>query len=761
MSRVTTSSNKIALRLTLRGRVQGLGLRPVVARLAQDLQLSGCVYNSRAGLNIEIEGDPLQIHSFRGLLLDGLPEGCRVERIEEMDLIPEGRSEFLILRDDTQGAVHTQLPREVGICTSCLEESYTAANARFNYPFTTCASCGPRYTILESLPFERDRTAMREFPLCSRCQSEYTTSSDRRFHAQTISCPSCGPKLWLTDSEKMCIASHLDAISYAAQALQVGKILAMRGVGGYQLLCDATDETAVARLRSRKDRPAKPLAVLVESIDEAVRLAEVSAGEKEALSDPANPIMLLKARADNGLAPSIHPGLDVLGLMLPTTSLHALLVRQVNRPLICTSANREGEALESQVNEAQTRLSGIADLWLHHDRPIRRCIDDSVQRVIAGEIVTIRLARGLAPWPLNIPAETPAIALGGQMKGSIAWSTGSQSMLGPHLGELDSLSVQERLIAHCLDSQSLCRFEPLFWFHDLHPDYFTTRWAQTLNGTQLAIQHHHAHLAAGMLEHGLIENSVLGVTWDGTGYGSDDTIWGGEFLIADSVAECRRVAQLRPFALPGGEQAIHQPWRVAVAVLDQALPSRVWLDSYLNLWGPQPVELVLQTIGRRINAPLTTSVGRLFDAAAAIGLGVGTAQYEGQLAMMWESVAETNSSGSYPFPLQDGSPPHLDWRPLFAALWRDRQHGVPNGVMSMRFHRALANAVAEVCNRFPELPIVLCGGVFQNRLLMELVVDAIQDMSRLKLPGMIPPNDGGLAAGQLAVGLYRQSSQRR
>jgi hydrogenase maturation protein HypF len=516
-------------------------------------------------------------------------------------------------------------------------------------------------------------------------------------------------------------------------------------------LVDATNSQAVVRLRARKGRRGKPLAVMVESLAAAKRLALLDDAECRALADPAGPIVLVRSRGDSKLSASIHPGLDTVGLMLPTTPLHWLLLRKVGRPLVCTSGNREGDPLDYNVAAAEERLRDICDLFLHHDRPIERAIHDSVVRVIAGNVVTIRLARGLAPLPLDLPGAPSTLAVGGHLKGAAAWSNGAQAVLGPHIGDLEGLAARERFVSQIADWQALYRFEPEQLVCDMHPDYFTTEWAAVEQPRVRQVQHHHAHVVAGMLEHGWLDRTVLGTAWDGTGFGTDRTIWGGEFLIC-TARSFERFARLRPFRLPGGEAAIHQPWRVALSILRDVLDRDDLMRTGAIAAGEALRREMLKIIDLPQFSPLTTSAGRLFDAAAALILGAERADFDGQRAMQLEAAADRGATGHYEFPLREGKILELDWRPLVAGILVDRERGVPPAVMAMRFHRSMAEGIVAVCCRRSKLPLVLGGGVFQNRLLTELVSELWTNGSRpLGLPGLIPPNDGGLAAGQLAV----------
>ncbi|MEO2046908.1 MAG: carbamoyltransferase HypF [Pirellulales bacterium] len=754
----------IARRFMLRGRVQGLGVRPTIFRLANELHLAGQVQNTSRGVEIDVEGNVDLIDRFGHELPKALPVGSDLEEMTQQSIDPIGADQFAILHEPCNGPLTARLPTDLSVCSKCRSEIANRDNRRWRYPMTSCTACGPRWSIIRGMPYERPDTTMAQFALCGLCLEEYESPQNRRFHAQTNACCECGPRVWSIDSidgdnidgdwDRGKRADGDQAIQNAALALLAGRIVAIKGLGGYQLLVDATNEGAVRQLRERKGRREKPFAVMVEDLSMADRLAWLDDTERNVLTDSSGPILLLTPRENSSLAVGIHPGLNTVGLMLPTTPLHALLAADLARPLVCTSGNREGDPLEYTIAGAQENLQDMCDLWLHHNRPIERPIDDSVIRVIANRPVTIRLARGLAPLALELPDCQPLLATGGHLKGAIAWSNGVQAVLGPHLGDLEGLAARERYLQQDEDVRQLYRFTPKSVVHDLHPDYFTTQWATRSSSTwgkaqsRKAVQHHHAHVVAGMVEHHLLEQTVLGISWDGTGYGSDGTLWGGEFLLATATI-FKRVAHLRPFCLPGGEAAIREPWRVALALTIGQL------DDGNDLVWPgvtsQRQALVEGIINNSDFSPVTTSAGRLFDGAAAIILGIERAGFDGQPAMLLEAAVDLNDDGYYNFPLVGKKMKQLDWRPLIAGLLTDRDAGVDAGVLSQRFHRTLAKGIAEVCRSWPHLPHLLTGGVFQNKRLTELVVEELQDgPSLLGLPGKIPPGDGGLAAGQLA-----------
>lgn len=767
----------VAAQLTISGCVQGVGMRPAIVRVASQLELAGHVQNSPAGVVVVLEGPRSAVESFLPDLRAQLPPEATVDAIQHSPLAPARRIGFQILAGTNDGAIQTPVPRDLAVCPQCLADVAQATNRRHAYPFTSCTDCGPRYSILRALPFERDDTSMHGFALCDACRKEYVSAADRRFHAQTIACADCGPQCWLVGGDGRIHSHRNAAIDAAAAALRAGQIVALKGLGGYQLLVDATSSEAVQGLRTRKGRPIKPLAVMVASLAAAQSLAQLDPTACDSLSRSEGPIVIVPARGGT-LAGDVHPGLDSVGLMLPTTPLHWLLARQCP-PLVATSGNREGQPLVTNEEEAERELAGVADCFLHHDRPICRAIDDSVVRMIDRRAVTIRAARGISPLPLKLPSNWCArrtvpqyLALGGQQKGAIAVFNGYQAALGPHLGDLDDLRTRERFSSHVRDFCQLYGAKPEWIVHDSHPDYFTTRWAADSGMPTIAVQHHHAHVVAGMIEHGWLDREVLGITWDGTGYGPDGTVWGGEFLRATATG-FHRVARLRPFPLIGGEAAIRQPWRAALAVLRDAIGAEAAVQ-FLTERGFDPRSMGrLLTVASNGHAPLTSSAGRLFDAIAAWlvprdATAHSHSAFEGHFAMLLEACCsevggpereEADLPREYYLPIVAAEPAELDWRPLVAALVMDFCRGAAPAVLATRFHAALADAIVRVGELHGSLPVVLSGGVFQNRVLVEMVTRRMAGRAQLLgLPGVIPPNDGGLAAGQLAVALAQSSA---
>jgi hydrogenase maturation protein HypF len=757
--KATVSAAKLTTtHIQLVGDVQGYGIRPTVANLATRHDLNGFVRNCRQGVDISLQGKSAAIRAFRESLRSRFPSAIQNVRTE-VDAAPT--CGFQILESASQGVVQFAIPRDRVICEDCLREVSTPNNRRFGYALNSCIQCGPRYSIISAMPYDRSLTSMTAFVMCHECQAEFADPAHRRFHAQTNCCPICGPKVWFEENGRL-IENSATSIANAAQAILQGRVLAMKGLGGYQLVCDATNPSVVAQLRIRKSRRSKPFAVMVASIQAALRIAELDEQEKDALQAPAGPIVLLRSKPKTGLASNIHAGFRSVGLMLPTTALHSLVLNATQVPLVVTSANKEGEPLEYDENEATQRLSSIADCFLHHNRPIVNPIDDSVVQLMTGRLVTLRAARGMAPLLIGFRTGTQISALGGQQKSAIALSNGHTTLLGPHLGDLDSVRSRDGFVKQKNVLSNLLNCKLPFYACDQHPDYFTSRLASELSTLKSqSIQHHHAHIVSAMVEHKWLDRTVLGFAFDGTGFGSDGTIWGGEVLVADA-SSFRRVGHLRCFRLVGGDAAAKQPWRVALSLLVDALGQPRALElidqTRLSNWQVDRVQIenLLPLLNHESLTLRTSSMGRLFDGIAALVGGIGHGSFEGEAAMRLESICSPEASGSYHFSFGEETPFELDWRPLIQELVADLASDLRVGAIAMKFHRAIAECIAMLGLRFPELPIVLAGGVFQNRTLVELVDELLREQSsQYTMPCGVPPNDGGLAVGQLAVAASR------
>jgi hydrogenase maturation protein HypF len=750
-----------AMRFQIHGFVQGVGFRPFVYRLAMRYALAGTITNTSDGVNIEVEGLENNIESFRQSLMKELPEAAVITNLTAERITPQGRIQFVINKSDQSSELATRIPPDLAICGACREEVHHPDNRRLGYPFTNCTACGPRYSIIHRMPFDRPATTMNVFPPCAQCHGEYGNPHDRRFHAQTNCCRGCGPRIALLDPEGRRWADEETSLSMACHLLRLGNILAFKGLGGYQLLVRADDQQAVNRLRARKHRPSKPLAVMISSVEMVKQVSRISDQECQLLASPANPIVIVRSKPGQ-LPDAIAPGLNEIGLFLPTTPLHELLLTELGLPLVATSGNRGEEPIATTETEAFAMLSGIADAFLVHDRCIVRGLDDSVVKVINGQTVGIRLGRGYSPRPLASLERvgTPAIlALGGQQKPSLAVWNGYQAVLGQHLGDPDSETGRSRYEAAISDLKNLYQMKPQFLACDLHPDYYSTRFARESGIELIQIQHHHAHAVAAMIQHTLLDKPVLSLVWDGTGYGTDGTIWGGEALRVEG-STYQRVASLRLLPLPGGEAAIRHPNRIAYSMICLASTSETHRQHWRHRLGLTPGEgqLLSRMLESNQRVVWSSSVGRLFDAVASLTLASPSVTYEGELAMRLEAIADPDVTESYSLPLiPDEFDPTIirgDWGPMLDQVIDDQEQGLPPAIVAARFHNTLARWALDISAQHPDYPVVLAGGCFQNRRLTESIAQLLHQAGRQYYPpGLIPPGDGGLAVGQLAVAM--------
>ena len=684
------------LRVTIRGAVQGVGFRPFVYRLATEMALHGWVKNSPQGVFIEVEGAKETLDDFLLRLEREKPSLSFIQSLEYSLLEPEGFDSFEIRHSEDGGEPCAIIMPDIATCPQCREELLDPRDRRHRYPFTNCTLCGPRFSIVRALPYDRANTTMQHFIMCPRCRREYEDPKDRRFHAQPDACGVCGPRLTLWDEAGKTLATDDEALTQAAVALRGGQVLALKGLGGFQLLVDARSEEAVCRLRERKRREEKPLAVMFPDMKALKQYANVSSLEERLLTSPESPIVLLEKLAKSRLAPSVAPGNPYVGSMLPYTPLHHLLMRELGFPVVATSGNLHDEPIVTDEKEAVEAIPGIADRFLVHDRPIERHVDDSVVRVQLGREMVMRRARGYAPLPVVVKRKLPPLlAVGGHLKNTVAVSRGNDVILSQHIGDLETAKALFAFRKVIADLLSLYEVEPVAVAHDAHPDYLSTQWAKSAPYPAIAVQHHHAHLAACMAENDL-DGEVLGVTWDGEGYGDDGSLWGGEFLLGDASGY-RRVAHLRPFRLPGGAAAIKEPRRTALGLLHEIGEGFDMLPSPNDAKPLSEAEVALlsQMLAKGVNSPVTTSAGRLFDAVAAL-LGIrSVCSFEGQAAMMVEFRVERGIDDCYDFALRDGDPLVLDWEPLFREIVRDRDAGVDVGVICAKFHNTLAEAIVE------------------------------------------------------------------
>jgi hydrogenase maturation protein HypF len=780
------------LAIAVRGVVQGVGFRPFVYNAARTMGLVGWVRNEADRVHIEAQGDTAAVDAFLTALREELPSQASIEAIDihEIECRGDEGESFAIHASGVDAAPRPTIPADLATCAACLEEIHSPLQRRHGYPFTNCTRCGPRWSIITRLPYDRSRTSMAEFTMCPDCAREYGDPGDRRFHAQPIACPHCGPELRLLDVSGGELARRDEALRGAVQAILDGRIVALKGLGGFQLIVDATDDETVVRLRERKRRPAKPLAVMLASLDAARRCCEVSDGEAQALASSQSPIVLLRRLSgDATVAESVAPGNPWLGVMLPYTPLHHLLVDRVGQPVVCTSGNLSEEPMATTTAEAIARLGTIADVILTHNRPIVRPVDDSIVQVGDDGPQLLRRARGYAPLPIELGVDGPTmLAMGGHLKNAVALQLGSQVVMSSHVGDLDSV---ESLDVHRRAVRDLVAFfdvTPERIACDLHPDYASTRFAEELaaewSAPLVRVQHHHAHVASCMAEHRLT-GPVLGFAWDGTGYGTDGTVWGGEALCCEG-AGFSRVAHLRTFALPGGDRAVREPRRSALGALYEIMPHRA--AEHVGDWfTATELDAMLTMLARSVRSPKTSSMGRLFDAVAALcGLGTGHGwgtgpffgektcfarkastenmdlspstpressspqggqshfrgdsatqrrnvqsaakigtvpciSFEGQAAMALQFAADPDHRDAYPIPLVGGSPGMADWGPMLDAVVADRRSGVPVGWISARLHNGLAALAVAIARHAGCSQVVLSGGCFQNTLLTRRV----------------------------------------
>jgi hydrogenase maturation protein HypF len=742
-------------KVTVLGAVQGVGFRPFVYRLATQLRLNGWVLNSSQGVFIEVEGPLHLLQTFLVRLEQEKPPLAIVQSLESSFLDAVGYDRFEIRYSEQTGQKTALILPDVAICSDCLQEILDHTNRRYRYPFTNCTNCGPRFSIVEQLPYDRPNTSMKRFVMCSACDREYHDPADRRFHAQPNACSRCGPHLELWDEGGVVLAREDEALRQAAQLVGGGKILALKGTGGFQLIVDAKEECAVARLRRRKRREEKPFALMYPSLELIKRDCRVSTLEQRLLLSPESPIVLLGRRfGESLLAASVAPANPNFGIMLPYTPLHHLLLRDIGFPVVATSGNLANEPICIDEYEALKRLEGIADFFLVHNRPIVRHVDDSIARVVCGREMVLRRARGYAPLPVRMNGSQPCIlAVGAHFKNSVALSVGRDVFISQHIGDLETTTALSAFHKTVADLPRLYDAQPELVACDLHPDYLSTKYALELRSPVQQVQHHWAHVLSCMAENEL-EAPVLGVSWDGTGYGTDSTIWGGEFLVTDEDS-FQRVACLRQFRLPGGEAAVKEPRRTALAVLYEIWGNNGLKDRDLAPvaeFSEKEITLIEQMLMTGFNAPVTSSAGRLFDAVASL---VGLRQrvtFEGQAAIELESVIDSEVSDLYQFEIGDGLPQIIDWAPMIGEILIDLRRGKSAGLISAKFHNTLAELIIRIAQRNGQSKVVLTGGCFQNRYLLE------RSVLRLSQAGFrpywhqrVPTNDGGIALGQVVA----------
>jgi hydrogenase maturation protein HypF len=761
----------VRTRVRVEGTVQGVGFRPYVYRLAHELGLAGFVRNDSRGVLLEAEGDPGAVQELIRRLKPEAPPLAAIERLATESLPPAGAAEFRILASAADGAPYAPVTPDTATCEDCLRELFDPADRRFRYPFINCINCGPRFTIVRGIPYDRPLTTMAGFRMCPDCQAEYENPLDRRFHAQPNACPACGPHLSVLDRSGQAIAKRDAALAEATAALRAGAIVALKGLGGYHLACLAAHEHAVAALRARKHREDKPFALMAPDLQATCRLVVLSEREQAFLLGRERPIVIARRRGGARVAAAVAPRSRDLGVMLPYSPLHHLLLHDVGETLVMTSGNVSDEPIAYRDEDALERLAGIADLFLLHDRRIETRTDDSVLRATDRRAppLLIRRSRGYVPAsvPLPVPAPRPLLACGAELKSTFCVAKGERAWISHHIGDLENYETLRSFSDGIDHFQRLFAAHPEVVAHDLHPEYLSTKYALEREGVELVgVQHHHAHLAACLAEHGE-RGPAIGAIYDGTGYGTDGTIWGGELLVGD-LEGFERAGHLWPVRLPGGERAVREPWRMACAWLiaalgDDAAPPKPIMRSV----EPQAWRAVAQLARSGTASPLTTSMGRLFDAVAAICGVCLRANYEGQAAVELEATCEAGEDDVYPLPLhRDGGRIVLDARETVRAVVHDLEAGTAVGRIAARFHNAVAAATTSAlmllaCEH--ELDrVVLAGGSFQNRPLLERLTANLRSTGlRVLTPERLPPNDGGISYGQAAVAAARIASEER
>ncbi|HEU65071.1 MAG TPA: carbamoyltransferase HypF [Chloroflexi bacterium] len=791
MSEVTGQSLKLAS-ISVRGIVQGVGFRPFVYGLAVEHNLKGWVCNTSEDVKIEVEGEAQAIEQFKLELAIKAPPLAHIENITIGYHPPRGYKKFEIRHSQAQEGKYQLISPDIATCRACLGELLNSEDRRYRYPFTNCTNCGPRFTIIEDMPYDRPKTTMRHFRMCPQCQAEYDNPLDRRFHAQPNACPKCGPQVELLDNQGYAVSTS-DAIAAASQLLKAGKIVAIKGLGGFLLACDATNDTVVKALRQRKKRPSKPFAIMVATVDEAKKHCYVSPEEENLLASPQSPIVLTRWREDSSVARQVAPNLRFLGIMLPYTPLHHILLRDTGLPLVMTSGNLSEEPIARDNDEALRRLSGIADYFLVHNRDIYSRYDDSVAIVERGTSQLVRRARSYAPYPIRLPFEArQVLGCGAEEKNTFCLTKDNYAFVSQHIGDMENMETLEHFDSTISLYKRLFHIEPEIVVHDFHPDYPATKYARELgeSGMKLVpVQHHHAHIASCMVDNGL-ESPVIGVAFDGTGLGADGNIWGGEFLVAD-YSSFNRAGHLEYLPLPGGEAAIKRPYRTAIGYIltllgEDALDAVIASPDFIGAKqsglasiaqvSEVEIEVIKRQIERKINSPLTSSMGRLFDAISALLSIRGEIDYEGQAAVELEMAAYSSviarpvpskareldeaisdTQESYPYQVvEDKGIRIVHLKDILSSVIEELRQGVSRGRISVKFHNTVARMTNEMCHLIAgEIGIsqvALSGGVFQNRLLLRKTVSLLEGSGlRVFTHRQVPCNDGGISLGQAII----------
>jgi hydrogenase maturation protein HypF len=763
MVRVAEKSDetKKRLKIIIHGVVQGVGFRPFVYRLASEMKLNGWVSNTAQGLIIEAEGEQDILHSFIAKLQSEKPKHSFIQSIETLYLDPIGFTDFTIKESDSTGEPTTLILPDIAVCDECLNEMSDPGNRRYQYPFINCTHCGPRYSIIKSLPYDRQNTTMKIFEMCPDCEKEYNDPNDRRFHAQPIACPKCGPHIELWKNDGTVGAANYTALQQAVIALKIGKIVALKGLGGFQLLVDAGNDEAVNRLRIRKHREEKPFAVMFPSLKSIEAECFVSETEKRLLISSESPIVILRKKTDShterssaGTSRSVSPNNPYLGVMLPYTPLHHLVMQELNIPIVATSGNISDEPMCIDEQDALQKLGSIADLFLVHNRPIHRYVDDSIVRVVMDREMVIRRARGYAPLPIITKefTEEPLLAVGAHLKNTIALQKENMIFVSQHIGDLETIPALNCFKQTIDDIAKLYNVHPTTILHDLHPNYVSTSSAREMHGEKESFQHHFVHIASCMADNELNE-PLLGIAWDGTGYGTDGTIWGGEFIDYDGE-NFSRIGSFKQFRLPGGDAAVKESVRSAIGMLSEMVGDKLFdCEPIKNSLSDQEKRLIIQMMEKNINSPLTSSVGRMFDAVGALLHLQQRANYEGQTAMQVEFAAQqSNEKLIYHYSIisSDDVPYVVDWTDMITLILEDIRDNISVNDIAKRFHNTLVEIIVDIALRSKRKKVVLSGGCFQNTILLESAIDQLRNHGFAPYwHQRIPTNDGGISVGQI------------
>jgi len=768
------------IHIAIRGAVQGVGFRPFIYKLANELKLSGYVLNNSNGVFIEAEGIESTLRNFLSRIETEKPKLSVITSLENSFLDPIGYSQFEIRVSEANEDVSAIILPDIAVCDDCLNEIFDPNDRRYLYPFINCTNCGPRFSIIEALPYDRLNTSMKNFKMCDKCKSEYENPMDRRFHAQPTACPDCGPQLFLWDEKGNVISEKHPVLKQTVDLILKGKIIALKGLGGFQLIVDATDDEAVKELRKRKHREEKPFALMFPTLESIKEVCEVSEAEERVLNSSESPIVLLKKKSEinnpkSEISLNVAPHNPYLGAMLPYTPLHHLLMRELNLPIVATSANLAEEPICIDEQEALKRLKGIADYYIIHNRPIVRHVDDSIVRVIMNREMVMRRARGYAPLPIMVSEkydelkDKTILAVGGHLKNTVALKKGNNIYISQHIGDLSTEESNRTFKKVIDDFKTLYNAEPDKIISDLHPEYISTKYANQLIDEVEQVQHHYAHIAACRFEN-QVDGDALGISWDGTGYGLDGTVWGGEFFLTNDNSY-KHFAQFRKFMLPGGEKAIKEPRRSLAGILFEVAGVSFineFSDLFENRFSSTEIGLIANMLSKKINSPITSSAGRLFDAISSL-LGIcDKSNYEGQAAMMLEFAAGWNEKGSYPFEIREENKfqPEadeplvriIDWQLIIISIINDLRNDIAASIISAKFHNTLSEIILAMVKKSGMKKVGLSGGCFQNAILTERTINLLRENNyQVYWHQRIPPNDGGIALGQVAAYLMQHN----